>query len=117
MKLRMNAAPNLFVWCKGEPDAAVGDRISQQVVGGRHNDRDAGLVVGAEQRRAARRHDVVADFCCHVRELLWRQHDARIVGQHEFSAGVIAMNDRLHAGGVELRRGIHVGQKCDRRRV
>ena len=59
-------------------------------IGRRRDDfRDAGLVVGAEQRRARRGDDVVADLLGERRVVGEPQDRGRIVGQHEVAAVVV----------------------------
>ena len=85
--------------------------------GHRHDDGDARLVVGPEQRRAAGRDDVVAHLCGQVGKLLRRQHGSGIVGQDDVAAGIAAMHDGLDAGRVERRGRVHVREKRDRGRL
>ena len=58
----LRAAADLLVGRERDADRPVRDlRMRHQVLGGRHDLRDARLVVGAEQRRAGGGDDVVAD--------------------------------------------------------
>ena len=112
----MHAAPDLLVGREGEADRAVRDLgVREQVAGDGHHDGDAGLVVGAEQRRAAGGDDVVADLSGQVGRLLGRQHKVGRVGEADRAAVVAAVHDRLHAGGVELRRGVDMREQPDGR--
>jgi hypothetical protein len=96
------AAPDLFVGREADAQLAVRDlRVRQQMPRHRHDDGDAGLVVGAEQRRPAGGHDVVADLVRQVGRLLGREHLRRVVGQHDVAAVIVAMDERLDAAGVE----------------
>ena len=61
-----------------------------------HDLGDARLVVGAEQRRAVARDDVVADARREVRQLGRVEHLARVAGQHDRAARVGVVDDRRH---------------------
>ena len=114
----MHTAPDLFVRCEGDAQGAVWDlRVRQQVFRHGHDDGDAGLVVSAEQRCAAGRHDVVANLVRQVGRLLGREHLRRVVGQHDVAAVIVAVHDGLDAAGVVGRRRVHMRQKRDDRRA
>ena len=112
----IGAAADLFVRREPDPDDAVRDLgMLQQVLDRRHDLGDAGLVVRAEQGRAGRRDDVVADACSKCRIINRAQHHRRIVWQHEVAAVVLAVNDRPHAGAAHLGRRVHVRNEPDYR--
>ena len=69
--------------------------MRHQVLGRGHDLGDAGLVVGAEQRRARGGDDVVADLRGERGIVGGAQHRRRIVGQHQVAAVVVAVDDRL----------------------
>ena len=92
----LRAASDLLVRRERDADRAVRDlRMRDEMGGRRHDLGDAGLVVGAEQRRARRGDDVVADLVCERGTVGQPQHGRRIVGQHEIAPIVAAVDDRL----------------------
>ena len=96
----------------------MGDRrVFQQMPRGGHDDRDPGLVVGTQQGRAAGGDDVVADAIRQMGRAFGRQLQLRRVRETDRATVVGAVNDRLHAGRVELRGGVDMGQQADRWRV
>src|SRR5262245_47403910 len=100
----MDTAAYLFVRCEPDPDAAMRQVwILQEVARDSHDDGDARLVVGAEERGPAGGDDVFAQLPGKVRKLLGRQHDAGLVGQDDRAACIVAMDDRLDTGSAELR--------------
>ena len=84
-----------------------------EVRDGGHDLRDARLVVGAEQRRAVARDDVVPDPR-RERRLIGRiQHLARVPRQHDRRARVVLVHDRRHSGSGRLRRRVDVRDQAD----
>ena len=113
----LRAAADLLVGRERDADRAVRDLGMRDEVRGRRDDlRDAGLVVGAEQRRARRGDDVVADLLGERRDLRQTQHGGRIVA---------AARDRgrrsarwtigFDARAAHLRRRVDVRDEPDRR--
>jgi hypothetical protein len=80
--------------------------VGEEVAGQGHDDGDAGLVVGAEERGAAGGDDVVALAGGEVGGGVRREVEVRGVGEGNGAAVVCAVDDGLDAGGVELRRGV-----------
>ena len=76
---------------------------------------DAGLVVGAEQRRARGGDDVVAICSASAGMSAQPQHHGGIVRQHQIAAVVAAVDDRLDVGAAHLGRRVDVGDEADRR--
>ena len=114
----LRAAADLFVRREGDADGAVRDLgMRDEIGGGRHDLGDAGLVVGAEQRRAGRGDDVVADLLGERGIVRQPQHRRRIVRQHEIAAVVAAVDDRLDARAAHFRRRVDVRDEADRRHV
>ena len=112
----LRAAADFFVRREADPDRPVRNLgMRHQVLGRRHDFGDAGLVVGAEQRRPRRGDDVVADLLGQRGDVGQPQHGGRIVGQDQVAAVVAAMDDRLDAGAAHLRRRVDVRDEADRR--
>ncbi len=110
----MHAATDLLIGGEGDADGAVGDvGIAQQVVGQRHDDGDAGLVIRAQEGGSAGGDDVVADLLGQVGKVRWGEDGVGIVGEDDVAASVLAMDDRLDAGPVEGGRRVHMRQKRD----
>ncbi|MEZ5865542.1 MAG: hypothetical protein R3D25_16290 [Geminicoccaceae bacterium] len=108
----MDAAADLLVRREAEPHRPVRDvRVRHQMLRHGHDDRDAGLVVGAEQRRAAGRDNVVADPGREIGQGRRRQHHRRVVRQDDVAALVGPVHDRLHPGAGELRRRVDMRQE------
>ena len=106
----VDAAPDLLV--DGEPDARARARhlgMRDEPGDRRHDLRDSGLVVGAEQRRAVRGDDVVPDA---LREQCARR--GREPG-HEVAAVVALVHLRLDAGAGRVGADVDVREQSDRR--
>ena len=113
MSNRVGAEADLLVG--REPDAHGGSRelgMGDEVRDGGHDLRHPRLVVGAEQRVPARRHDVVPGLA--------RQHGHRRRVEHrpaerqlDCVAAVAAVHERLDARARDLRRGVDVREKSD----
>ena len=89
--------------------------MRDEVRDGAHDLGHACFVVGAEQRRAVRRDDVVSDACREDRVFARAQHLVRVAGQHDVAA-VPALHDLrldIRAGFVLAR--VHVGNEPDGR--
>ncbi|MDF2970780.1 MAG: hypothetical protein K0R61_1230 [Microvirga sp.] len=100
------------------PARAVLDvRVVDQELGGRHNFRDARLVVGAEQRGAVGRDDVVADHILQDRMVGHADDLGRIAMQPDVAALVVPHDLRLHVRAGEIGRRIHVRAEADDRNV
>ena len=77
----VGAAGDLLVDREADADRSMLElRIPLEVRDGGHDLRDAGLVVGAEQRRTVGRDDVVADLLLQQRQLLGVEHDVESPG-------------------------------------
>ena len=111
----VDAAADLLVGGEGDADRAVRDLgVGEEVAGHGHDDGDAGLVVGAEERRAAGGDDVVALALGEVGGGLGREDEVGRVGEGDARRRRSARwTMRLDAGGVELRRGVDVGEEGD----
>jgi hypothetical protein len=112
----VHAAAYLLVRSEADADGAVRDvGVLEQVPRQHHDDGHASLVVGAEERRAAGRDDVLPHLLGEVGRGLGRQDLAGVVGQHDVAAVPGAVHQRLHACGVEGGRGVDVREEGDRR--
>jgi hypothetical protein len=81
-----------------------------------HDLRDAGLVVGAQQRVAARGHDVVALLAGQLGHRRGIEH--RVVARElDGAAGVGAMDDRLDPRARRVGARVDVGDEPDHRRL
>ena len=88
--------------------------MPQQVACGGHDNGDAGLVVGAEQGRAAGGDDILTDRPAQERGGFNGEHLRGIVGQHDGFAVVFAVDDRLGGAG-EIGRGVAMAEPRDHR--
>ncbi len=112
------AAADLLVRCKRQPHRPMCDfRVFDQMRGRRHDLGDAGFVVGPEQSRPRRGHDVVAELLSQRRVVFEPQNGSGIVRQDEVAAIVLTMDDRLHAGARHLRRRIDMSDEADCRHI
>ena len=110
------AAADLFVRRECNPDAAVRNlRVGEQILDRRHDLGDAGLVVSAEQRRAGRGDDVVADTFGERGNVGGAQDDGRVIRQPQIAAVVRSVDDRFDSGARHLGRCVHVGDETDGR--
>ena len=87
-----------------------------EVGDGGHDLRHAGLVVGAQERVAAARHEVVADARRQLGHALGIEHRAA-AREGERAAVVAAVHDRLDARAGRVRAHVHVGEQADDRRA
>ncbi len=114
----LRAATDLLVGGEADPDRAVRDlRVAHQPVRRGHHLGDAGLVVGAEQRRAGGGDDRAPDLLGERRVVGEAEDGGRIVGQDEILPPVVGVDDRFHPGARHLGRGVDVGEEADRRHV
>ena len=112
----VGAATDLLVGGEEDLDRAVLDlRIRQQELRRRHDLGDACLVVGAEKRRTVGGDDVVADLVLQVRMLVDADHAARITGEPDVAALVVANDLRLDVCAGEIGGRVHVRAEADRR--
>ena len=114
----VDAAADLFVGREQDLDRAVLDlRIVDQEICGIHDLGEAGLVVGAEQRGAVGRDDVVADLVGQRGLLGGADHLCWIRRQHDIAATVIPHDLRLDVLARAIRRGVHVRAEADHRHL
>ena len=90
--------------------------MRREVRDGGHDLGHAGLVVGAEQRVAARGHDVVPDLVGERRHARGIEHGAA-ARQAQHAAVVAAVHDRLDAGARRVRADVEVREQADHRRA
>ena len=100
-------------------DARAGARhlgMLDEPLGGGHDLGDAGLVVGAEERRPVRGDDVVADSL--GQELARRRReDLRVAREHDLAAVVVAPDLRIDARRGRVRARVDVRDEADGRAV
>ena len=112
----VDAAADLLVGREQDLDGAVLDvRVAHQELGRIHDLGDAGLVVGAEQRGAVTRDDVVADLAGQRGMLGSADHLRRIARQRDVAAAVVAHDLRLDVGAGAIGRGVHMRAEADHR--
>ena len=107
-------APHLLVHGEGDPDRrarALG--MPEQVRDRGHDLGDAGLVVGAEERRAVARHDVVADPRGELRKLRRVEHLPAVARELDRRAVPALVDERLDAGAHDVGRRVHVRDEPD----
>src|SRR5260221_1411780 len=93
----VDAATDLFVGREQDLDGAVLDlRIVDQEMRRIHDLGDAGLVVGAEQRRVVRRDDVDADLNAERGMVLDADNLHRVARQHNVAATIIPDDLRFY---------------------
>ena len=108
----MYPAADLLVGGEADSNRAMRNRgVFQQVFGHRHDDGDTGFVVGAEERVAAGRDDILADLAGEIGSFLSQNGD--VVRQDEIAALVVAMHDRPDSAGWKCGGGIDMGQEGD----
>lgn len=103
-----------FVWVKTNPDFAVRNAdITQQLLGGRHDDGNARFVIGTEQGGTRSGDDVFAQGRQNigVHRVAGVDDLAGIVGQHNHTAVVVGVDDGLDAVATKVGCGIDVRQK------
>ncbi len=113
----IGAVADLLVDREGDP--RTGPRhlgMREEPRDGGHDLGDAGLVVGAEERRPVRRDDVVADPLGEERARRRREH-LRVPGQHDLAAVVVLPDLRVDACRRRVRARVDVGDEADGRPV
>ena len=90
--------------------------MGHQVFGRGHDLGDTGLVIGPEQRRAGRGHDVVADLAASAGSPM-REHRTRVVGQRQVAPVVGPVHDRPDIRPGHLRRRIDVCDESNHRHI
>ena len=88
-------------------------RVGKKVAGGGHQDSHTGLVIGPKERQAGGGDDVMALFPRQFGGNLGREGQGRVIGIGDRAAVVAADHAGFHAGRVELRRGVDMGEKAD----
>ena len=114
----VDAAADLFVGREQDLDGAVLDLgVVEQELRGIHDLGEPGLVVGAEQRGAVGRDDIVADLVGE-RRVLGGADDLRGIGrQHDVAAAVVLHDLRLDVLAGAIRRGVHMRAEADHRHL
>ena len=82
-----------------------------------HDLGEAGLVVGAQQRGAVGRDDVVADLVGQRRMLGGADHLGGIGRQHDVAAAIVLDDLRLDVLAGAIRRGVHMRAEADHRHL
>ncbi|MND60955.1 hypothetical protein D3C80_521980 [compost metagenome] len=113
-----DAAGDFLVGREEDADRAMLDvGIGEQIFGSGHDLGKAGLVVGAQQRRAVGGDDVVADLVLQFRMFGRLDGAALVARQRDVAALVILDHLRLDVGAGKIRCGVHVGAETDDRDV
>ena len=114
----VDAAADFLIGGEQDLDRAMLDlRILNQELRRVHDLGEAGLVVGAEQRGAVRRDDVVADLVGEGGMLRRADHLGRIARQHDIAAAIVAHDLRFDVLAGAVRRGVHVRAEADHRHL
>ncbi len=114
----VDTASDLLVRGEQHPDRAVADAgIFHQDLRRGHDLGDAGLVVGAKQRRPVGGDDVIADLVGKRRVVAHADYLVRIALQPDIAALIVGGHLRLHALASEVGRGVHVRAKADHRHL
>ena len=92
-------------------------RIFDQEMRGIHDLGKAGLVVGAEQRGAVGRDDVVADLVGKRRMLGGADHLGRVGRQRDIAAAIVLHDLRPDVLAGAVGRGVHVRAEADHRHL
>ena len=108
-------APDLFVGGKGEAQGGAVDLwCGKEVARGGHEDGDTGLVIGSEQRGARGGHDIMANFLGQIGEFVGREREVGGVWEGDGPPIIAFDHPRFNACGVELGRGVDMGEKAYR---
>ena len=114
----VDAAADLFVGREQDLDGAVLDlRVLNQELRRIHDLGEARLVVGAEQRGAVGRDDVVADLVGERGMVGGADHLRGIGRQHDVAAVIVSYDLRLDVRAGAVRRGVHVRAEADHRHL
>ena len=110
----LRPAPDLLVDRERDADRCATPLGRPREIGDRRHDLgDAGLVVGAEERRAVARHDVVTDPLGQRRQLLGIEDLARVARELDALSSPRPMDDRRDPGAGDVRRRVHVRDEAD----
>ena len=91
----IGAAPDLLVDRERDTRRRPRRILGEKPPRGSDDDRDPGLVVGAEERGAVARHDVVAALLGETRHVLRVEHLRGVAREHDRLARPGAVDDRL----------------------
>ena len=112
----VDAAANLFIGGEEDLDGAMLDvRILNQELRSIHDLGEPGLVIGAQQRGAVRRDDVVADLVCQRRMLGGADHLRAIRRQYDVAAAIVLHDLRPDVLAGAIGRSIHMRAEADHR--
>ena len=112
----VDPAADLLVGGEQQPDRAVADiGVLDQDLRGGHDFGDARLVVGAEQRRAVGRDDIVADLVGELGIVGDPDDLCGVSGQVDVAALVVLDDPRSYALAAEIRRSVHMRAEADHR--
>ena len=117
----LGAAADLLVGREEEAERRAGGRalaalaedivLAEEVLGQLHDHGHAGLVVGAEERRAVARDEGVASVLCERR--LPRRVERDAAGEVDGAAVVVRVEEGHHVGAGGVGRGVEVGDEAD----
>ena len=110
----VGALSDLLVVREADPDGAVCDlRVAHEVRGRGHDLGDPALVVGAEERRAVARHELVPDVLRELGAVGGVESDVR--GSRQRKAAALVRHDlRLDSRRGRGRADVHVRDQGDR---
>ena len=112
----VDAAADLLVGREQDLDRAVLDlRVLNQELRRIHDLGEAGLVVGAQQRGAIGRDDVVADLVGERGMIGGADHLGRVGRQHDVAAAIIPHDLRLDVLAGAIGRSVHMRAEADHR--
>lgn len=114
----VRAAACLLIRCETQANLAVPDfRMCHEVFRRADDGRDAGLVIGAQERRAIRHHDVLTLVALNAREIRYREDDVLLFVQHDIAARIRA-DDLLVDGAARcIGTRVEMRDKTDDRRT
>ena len=110
----IDAVADFLIAGEADADRAVRHfRMRRQILRRFHDDGDAGLVVGAQQRGAVGCHQRFALHAGQFRVLGDAQDLGRVAGQNDVPAVVVAMDDGVDALAAGFRRGVEMSDPRD----
>ena len=113
-----DAAADFLVGSESDLDRPMLElRVRNDVLHCVHDLRHAGLVVGAEERRAVGRDERLAHIMEHFRELGRHQRQARHAGKGDFPAVIVLHDLRLDVRARGVRGRIDMGDEADGRHL
>ena len=110
---QMGAQPDFLIRIEGDPYFSVFNLgMGLQIGHCLHDFRNAGLVIGSQQRVAVGHNQILAHMVVELGKTLHSGHHSGLLVQHDVAALIVADDARMHAGTACIRTGVHVADEA-----